>query len=258
MLRPMGGKEQVAATVLMGGLSTIVAGIAIIALDQQAVDHRWGYGLVVLGILTIFSGAVIWGSRSPGDDRSKTTTRADHNSTALAAGRDMKIGTFNAAPASADVPAIRVTPIVERGYRYLAVENIGGTADFQAQLEIVENQEVWLGLESYRPPMPYSGYWEENSTQAVRLFQGQIARLAVMGLLPQGGEKDPHHIPQFAYFDSRAHYGRFFGNRIESLDEIENRPPLIVKVSIGSLPSMARPFVGTYRYVRARPLEQIS
>ena len=59
----MGDRQQVAATVFVGGLSTVVAGVGIIAWDQQAVDHLWGYALVALGVLIISASAVIWSWR---------------------------------------------------------------------------------------------------------------------------------------------------------------------------------------------------
>jgi hypothetical protein len=107
--------------------------------------------------------------------------------------------------------------------------------------------------------MPYTGSWGDDPQDAVRLYQGQRAILAVVGLLPQGGENDRHYLPQFNYFDRSSHpTHRFFGNRITTMDEIDEREPLTFKVTIGSLPSMAKPFVGLYRLPKKGPLLEVS
>lgn len=103
----MGDRQQIAVTVLMGGLGSVVAGIALIAVDQQAVDHRWGYALVALGVLIILIGGVMWLSGSSPRERS-TDVRAEHGSTAAGGniqvdhgaivGGNVHIGTLHAAP----------------------------------------------------------------------------------------------------------------------------------------------------------------
>ncbi len=155
------------------------------------------------------------------------------------------------------LPAIRVTPIFDHGFRYLAVENLGGSAEFRAQIEVVEGREHWLRSGWPTPLMPYNGCWDDNSpTGVIKLFQGQTGRIAMFGLLSQGGDKDPHCLPQFSHFDESSSH-RFFGNRIDSLDDVE-RFPLVWRVTIGSLPSMKCPFVATYRFRLNVALEEIS
>ena len=70
------GRQQIAATILMGGLGTAVAGAAILALDDKAVDHRIGYALLALGIAIIFVGGLLWvgGRKSRSDEHPTTVT----------------------------------------------------------------------------------------------------------------------------------------------------------------------------------------
>jgi hypothetical protein len=161
-----------------------------------------------------------------------------------------------------EVLSIRVVPTMERGFRYLSVENLGQTAEFQAQVEIVGGNADWLDQTPWRPSMPYTAFWDldGDGTNIVRLFQGQKARLAIVGIrLPEGGPK--HAVAEFPYYSqspsAAGHYERFFSRRIEGgIDEIEKLPPLIFEVKIGASPSMGSPFVGRYRYRTNVPLEE--
>jgi hypothetical protein len=154
-------------------------------------------------------------------------------------------------------PVIRVTPSVDRGFRYLFVENIGGSGEFQAQIDIVEGRDHWLEPGHWLPSIPYLGVWEASvPTASLKLPQGHTGRLSVMGLLPQGGDRDPHYLPQFSYFDKEMGY-RFFGRRIDSLDEVE-QSPLVMQVTIGSFPSMSQPFIAKYRLPVRGPLIEVT
>lgn len=169
---------------------------------------------------------------------------------------DSKYG-FKDAPAPA-VPAVRVTPVIERGLKCLAVENIGGSAEFRAQIDVVEGKAAWIESTAWVPSMPYIGCWEGAPGEAIRLYQGQRALLAVFGLLQQRSRGEDFLLPQFMHYDSWKSHASFFGKRLETTDDIEQRDPLVFQVTIGSLPSMAQPFVRFYRLAKSGPLEEVS
>ena len=89
-----------------------------------------------------------------------------------------KLDLLDSEDRAAHLPAIRVSPLWERGFRYLVVESTGATAaEFQAEIDIVGGRAEWFGEGGpFMPSLPYRGCWQGYETEGIRLFPGQRAR----------------------------------------------------------------------------------
>jgi hypothetical protein len=94
------------------GLLTLLAGVGILATDKQHASHDWGWALAGVGILAILVGGLryLWLMRSDEETAPRVGADADDHSTAIAAGRDVRIRDYYAAPAATPARPPRQTP----------------------------------------------------------------------------------------------------------------------------------------------------
>ena len=128
------------------GFLTLLAGIGILATDEQQANHDWGWALAGVGILAMLVGGpvYIWLTRSDGETAPHVGADADDHSTAIAAGRDVRMRDYYAAPAAPAKPP-RPTPSFDLqhqprsdGYVHLLLTNYAEAGTFHVDVTRIE------------------------------------------------------------------------------------------------------------------------
>lgn len=147
-----------------------------------------------------------------------------------------------------DRPSVKVSPVDERrSFFYLEVENVGGAATFEAQVEIVKGKEFVSLL-----PDRYSPYWDETKHKKTQIMKGHKNRLLVASLHMSGSAPMPMNF-RFHYWESAYFEGMLFEG-IRSIDSTSwipggkglVIPKFILRVTISSDPSLREELFDKY------------
>lgn len=172
---------QVAVGVLTLGVTTFLAGAGLWA-TEQGVDHRWAASVTIVGVPIALLGLALLLIGTPARKQpanTGVTARADRDSQAFSAGRDLHIGQYNATPTH---PAgqDRTTPSFELSYQpapdgwvHLLLRNLSDPGLFHVDVTSVSGT-------ADPQTTPYSVKWRGSLDETRNVVKEALIDLAVL------------------------------------------------------------------------------
>lgn len=146
--------------------------------SQSGTDSLWvaTLGFLTLGIVGVTGWWITKGTDEPKDPTAKAD--ADHQSTAIAAGRDLTIGQFHASPAPPEPKAARPTPSFDLqhkaspdGFVHLALVNFADPSVFHVDITKVDRARTG-------ETTPFPAKWRDSQAEDRQVVRESLIDIA--------------------------------------------------------------------------------